>query len=200
LGAERTESRHPSGPQESPDSRSDLRLIALIAEGDGQAFHELYRKYQARLSRFLFNLVRHPHLVEEVLDDTMMVVWERGGSFKGESKLSTWIFAIAYRKAMRALVRYDEPLEDLGAENRESGEASPEDEYGMSTVHGLLRKAMAELSPDHRAVVDLTYFHELGYREIAEILGCPVDTVKTRMFYARRHLRRCVEGDMSDWI
>jgi RNA polymerase sigma factor (sigma-70 family) len=148
LGAERTESRHPSGPQESPDSRSDLRLIALIAEGDGQAFHELYRKYQARLSRFLFNLVRHPHL----------------------------------------------------AENRESGEASPEDEYGMSTVHGLLRKAMAELSPDHRAVVDLTYFHELGYREIAEILGCPVDTVKTRMFYARRHLRRCVEGDMSDWI
>ena len=59
---------------------------------------------------------------------------------------------------------------------------------------------MAELSPDHRAVVDLTYFHELGYREIAEILGCPVDTVKTRMFYARRHLRRCIEGELSDWV
>jgi RNA polymerase sigma-70 factor (ECF subfamily) len=186
--------------REQPDSRSDLRLIALIGEGDAQAFQELYRKYQGRLARFLFHLVRHPHLVEEVLDDTMMVVWERGGSFKGESKLSTWIFAIAYRKAMRALLRYDEPLEDVEAENRESGEASPEDDYGSNKVHGLLRKAMEELSPDHRAVVDLTYFHELGYREIAEILGCPVDTVKTRMFYARRHLRRCLEGDLSDWV
>ena len=89
---------------------------------------------------------------------------------------------------------------ELVAENRESGEASPEDEYGSSKVHGLLRTAMEELSPDHRAVVDLTYFHELGYREIAEILGCPVDTVKTRMFYARRHLRRFLEGELSDWV
>jgi len=200
LGAERTDSRGPSVAREQPDARSDLRLIALVGEGDGEAFHELYRKYQSRLARFLSNLVRHPHLVEEVLDDTMMVVWERGGSFKGESKLSTWIFAIAYRKAMRAALRHDEPVEDKEAEVRASGEASPEDEYGSSKVHGLLREAMAELSPEHRAVVDLTYFHELGYREIAEILGCPVDTVKTRMFYARRHLRRCLAGDLSDWI
>ena len=200
MGVERTESRSPSGTREQPDARSDLRLIALIGERDGEAFQELYRKYQSRLARFLSNLVRHPHLVEEVLDDTMMVVWERGGSFKGESKLSTWIFAIAYRKAMRALLRYDEPVEDTGAENRESGQAGPEDECGSSKLHGLLRQAMEELSPDHRAVVDLTYFHELGYREIAEILGCPVDTVKTRMFYARRHLRRCLEGELSDWV
>jgi RNA polymerase sigma factor (sigma-70 family) len=192
LGAERTESRNPSGTREPHDGRSDLRLIALVGEGDGEAFQELYRKYQSRLARFLCNLVRHPHLVEEVLDDTMMVVWERGASFKGESKLSTWIFAIAYRKAMRALLRYDEPIEDVGAENRESGEANPEDECGSSKVHRLLRKAMEELSPDHRAV--------LGYREIAEILGCPVDTVKTRMFYARRHLRRYLEGELSDWV
>lgn len=200
MGAGGTERRTSLERRAQPDGRSDLRLIALIGEGDSSAFQELYRKYQPRLARFLFNLVRHPHLVEEVLDDTMMVVWERGGSFKGESKLSTWIFAIAYRKAMRALLRHDEPVEDVEAENRESGEASPEDEYGSSKLHGLLRKAMEELSPDHRAVVDLTYFHELGYREIAEILGCPVDTVKTRMFYARRHLRRCIEGDLSDWV
>lgn len=200
MGVEGTERRDFSQRRTLPDGRSDLRLIALIGEGDGPAFQELYRKYQPRLARFLFNIVRHPHLVEEVLDDTMMVVWERGGSFKGESKLSTWIFAIAYRKAMRALLRHDEPVEDTEAENRESGEASPEDEYGSSKLHGLLRKAMEELSPDHRAVVDLTYFHELGYREIAEILGCPVDTVKTRMFYARRHLRRCLEGELSDWV
>ena len=177
-----------------------MRLIARIGEGDGQAFRELYGKYQTRLTRFLFNVVRHPPIVEEVLDDTMMVVWERAGTFKGESKLSTWMFAIAYRKAVKALRRYDEPIEDHGRETRESPEAGPEEQYELRRTRQLLKSAMAELSPDHRAVVDLTYFHDLGYREIAEILGCPVDTVKTRMFYARRHLRRCLEGELPDWI
>ena len=83
-----------------------------VSGGDRHAFDELYRLYRTRLERFLGNLVRHPQLVEEVLDDTLLVVWERAAGFKGESKLSTWIFAIAYRKAMKALRRYDAPIED----------------------------------------------------------------------------------------
>ena len=179
---------------------ADLRLAALVGEGDAAAFDELYRKYQTRLTRFLANLVRQPQIVEEVLDDTLMVVWQRAGDFKGESKLSTWIFAIAYRKAMKALRRYDAPIEDHDAENRASNDASPEESFGQMRLHGLLRGAMAELSPDHRGVVELTYFQDLSYREIAEIMDCPVDTVKTRMFYARRHLKRCLEGELPDWI
>ncbi len=179
---------------------ADLRLIALVGQGDAGAFRELYRKYQTRLTRFLANLVRQPQIVEEVLDDTLMVVWERAADFKGESKLSTWIFAIAYRKAMKAVRRYDMPIEDHDAENRASNEASPEEAFGQTRLHGLLRRAMAELSPDHRGVVELTYFQDLSYREIAEIMDCPVDTVKTRMFYARRHLKRCLEGELPDWI
>ncbi|HYD24029.1 MAG TPA: sigma-70 family RNA polymerase sigma factor [Croceibacterium sp.] len=182
------------------DNQADLRLIALVGQRDRDAFRELYGKYQTRLTRFLFNVVRQPQIVEEVLDDTMMVVWERASSFKGESKLSTWMFAIAYRKAVKALRRYDEPVEDHDRDGRISTAAGPEEEYELSRLRRLLKTAMAELSPDHRAVVDLTYFHELGYREIAEILNCPVDTVKTRMFYARRHLRRCLEGELPDWI
>ena len=179
---------------------ADLRLIALVGQGDAGAFRELYRKYQTRLTRFLANLVRQPQIVEEVLDDTLMVVWERAADFKGESKLSTWIFAIAYRKAMKAVRRYDVPIEDHDAENRASNDASPEEAFGQTRLHGLLRGAMAELSPDHRGVVELTYFQDLSYREIAEIMDCPVDTVKTRMFYARRHLKRCLEGELPDWI
>ena len=179
---------------------SDLQLIALVGQGDSQAFRELYRKYQTRLGRFLANVVRQPQIVEEVLDDTLMVVWERAADFKGESKLSTWIFAIAYRKAMKALRKYDVPLEDHEAENRLSPDANPEESFGRSRLHGLLRGAMAQLSADHRAVVELTYFQDLSYREIAEIMACPVDTVKTRMFYARRQLKRCLEGELTDWI
>src|SRR5688572_1065866 len=129
-----------------------------------------------------------------------MVVWERAADFKGESKLSTWIFAIAYRKAMKALRRYDAPLEDHGADNRLSPEPSPEEVFGHARLQGVLRAAMANLSSDHRAVVELTYFQDLSYREIAEIMECPVDTVKTRMFYARRQLKRCLDGELPDWI
>jgi RNA polymerase sigma-70 factor (ECF subfamily) len=67
-------------------------------------------------------------------------------------------------------------------------------------TRAVLLKAIAGLSPDHRAVVDLTYFHEIGYREIAEIMDCPVDTVKTRMFHARRHLKGMLGGALADWL
>ena len=83
---------------------------------------------------------------------------------------------------------------------RASGEAGPEQRLGDRQVGAVLAAAMAGLSPDHRAVVDLTYFHEIGYREISEIMDCPVDTVKTRMFHARRHLRRALAGSLSDWL
>ena len=160
----------------------------------------MYRLYRPRLTRFLLNLIRRPTLVEEVLNDTMMVVWHRADSFNGASKLSTWIFAIAYRKAMKGLKRQDEAVEDKDADNRISDEAGPEEESSRHRLNVLLMRAMDDLSPAHRAVVDLTYFHELGYREIAAILECPVDTVKTRMFHARRHLRRRLAGQLADWI
>ena len=185
---------------ERSERDADQRLIALVRDRDRHAFEELYRKYQTRLARFVGNLIRHPQIVEEVLDDTLMVVWERAADFKGESKLSTWIFAIAYRKAMKAIRRYDAPIEDHEAENRASHEASPEDAFGQARLHRLLRDAMNELSPDHRGVVELTYFQDLSYREIAEIMNCPVDTVKTRMFYARRQLKLRLDGELPDWI
>lgn len=178
----------------------ELQLIARIRARDLRAFESLYRRYHPRLSRFLTNLMRRPHLVEEVLNDTMLVVWNRPDSYNGASRLSTWIFAIGYRKALKALSRYDDPLEDLQAESRASAEPGPELQLGRRQAHEALLEAMGELSPDHRAVVDLTYFHEMGYREIAEIMDCPVDTVKTRMFYARRHLKRGLAGALTDWI
>jgi RNA polymerase sigma-70 factor (ECF subfamily) len=178
----------------------DARLIALILERDIDAFETLYRSYHSRLSRFLIKLIHRPTLVEEVLNDTLMVVWERAQTFNGASKLSTWIFAIAYRKAMKALRRQDEPIEDARAEERPSEALSPEDLLGKTKAQILLMEAIAELSPHHRAVVDFTYFHEMGYREIAEIMDCPVDTVKTRMFHARRHLKRRLAGILPDWL
>jgi RNA polymerase sigma-70 factor (ECF subfamily) len=181
-------------------SGDEIQLMSRIADGDARAFDELYRIYRPRLTRFLINMTRRRQMTEEVLNDTMMVVWNRPHGYDGTSKLSTWIFAIAYRKALKALHRNQDPLEDKLAETRPSLEDGPEQQVGDKQVHKVLWEAISELSADHRAVVDLTYFHETGYREIAEIMNCPVDTIKTRMFHARRHLKRKLAGQLADWL
>jgi len=182
------------------DAREEARLLERVAEGDLRAFEALYRIYHPRLSRFLMSVIRRPQLVEEALNDTMLAVWARPGSYSGASKPSTWIFAIAYRKALKALRGQDEAVEDKDAETRQSGEPGPEQELGRRQAQAALLSAIGGLSADHRAVVDLTYFHEIGYREIAEIMDCPVDTVKTRMFHARRHLKAKLAGGLADWL
>ena len=183
-----------------PVGQDDARLIARIVTGDRRAFETLYRLYHPRLSHFLIRMVRRPTVVEEVLNDTLLIVWNKAETYNGLSKVSTWIFAIAYRRALKALRRVDDPMEDTFAEYRESGEPGPEQLLGRSQVSVLLTEALTGLSHDHRTVVDLAYFHEMGYREIAEIMDCPVDTVKTRMYHARRNLRAALSGQLTDWL
>ena len=188
------------GEAATAQTETDLDLLAKVRSGDRAAFERMYRLYHPRLTRFLQSLIRRPTLIEEALNDTMMVVWTRPDSFHGASKFSTWIFSIAYRKAMKALRQQDQAVEDKDAGRRFSPEAGPDESSGRARVRQLLIGAMAELSPAHRAVVDLTYFHELGYRDVAMVVDCPVDTVKTRMFHARRHLRKKLGGVLADWI
>jgi RNA polymerase sigma-70 factor (ECF subfamily) len=139
-------------------------------------------------------------LVDEVVNDTMMVLWAKPDSFDGRSKLSTWLFAIAYRKAIRARLRDDVPMARAEGPELVDDAAPPDQDFARLRTAAILKGAIEELSADHRAVVHLTYFQEIGYREIADILGCPVDTVKTRMFHARRHLKRKLAGDLADWL
>lgn len=184
----------------SVGERGERGLLARVVTRDVSAFERLYRLYEPRLSRFLANVLHRPQLVEEVLNDTMMVVWQNAASFRGESKLSTWIFAIAYRKALKARGSWPDPIEDVAAHDHRSLEPGADQHVEQRWLYEALVGAMGKLSPEHRAVLDLTYFHEMGYREIAEVVDCPVDTVKTRMFHARRRLRQALPGDLADWI
>jgi RNA polymerase sigma-70 factor (ECF subfamily) len=190
------------GLQKPPrrEGSEDVRLIGRICARDADAFEQLYRLYQPRLHRFLVNLLRCAQLVEEVLDDTMIVVWQSAHTFRGASKVSTWIFAIAYRKALKARTRWPEPVEDKDRDFRMDPGPGPEQQLQRQLLHRSLLAAMNRLSANHRTVVDLTYFHGLGCREIAEVMNCPVDTVKTRMFHARRNLRESLSGAVADWL
>src|SRR5258708_33070360 len=124
----------------------DARLLERIEAKDMRAFEALYRTYYPRLTRFLINILRRAPLAEEVLNDTMMVVWRQPERYNGKSKVSTWIFAIAYRKALKALRRQDEPVEDRDAEHRASPEAGPEQQLGRRQVQAVPLEAIRELS------------------------------------------------------
>lgn len=182
----------------APASDSGERQLLLrIAAGDRAAFESLYRCYFPRLARFLRRMLLRPHLVEEVLDDAMMVVWRKASSFNGQSKVSTWIFAIAYRRALKSHARFDDPLEFDGDTVDESS-PPPEEHFARLELGAALDRALQGISAEQRAVVELTYFHGCRYQEIAQIMACPVETVKTRMFHARRRLRAALADSQED--
>jgi RNA polymerase sigma-70 factor (ECF subfamily) len=174
-------------------------LLRRVEDQDLRAFEDLYRLYHPRLTRFLSGMVRQKHLVEDALNDTMMVVWNRPGAYDGTCKVSTWVFAIAYRTALKTLRRWKDVAPDLALQPEPPGEPNPEQRLGEVQVQAVLKEAVAQLTPDHKTVVELAYFHEFGYREIAEIMECPVDTVKTRMFHARRKLRKLLGDRLPEW-
>jgi RNA polymerase sigma-70 factor (ECF subfamily) len=168
----------------------EAALLRRVAQGERLAFDVFYRAYYRRLHRFLEQVIRRPELVGEVLNDTMLVVWRKAGTFNYSSRVSTWIFAIAYRRALKALKRAPDPgVEVALTEDPLQVDPGLEQSLVERDTARRLRAALAVLTADQRAVVELTYYHGYAYREIAQIVGCPVDTVKTRMFYARRKLR-----------
>ncbi|HXD04785.1 MAG TPA: sigma-70 family RNA polymerase sigma factor [Burkholderiaceae bacterium] len=199
-GSNRQEAGTASAGSAQKAERDEIRLLGRISAGDMRAFEELYRVYYPRLMRFLERVTRRPGMVEEVLNDTMLVVWNRADGYNGSSKVSTWIFAIAFRKALKALQRFDDPVDDEPLQAHADDGPGPDMQVDLWQLREALTKALDGLSADHRAVVDLAYFHGLGYREIAQIVSCPVDTVKTRMFHARRKLKVLLAGDLEDWL
>lgn len=184
------------------DRRSDAvdaGLIDRVARHDLVAFEALYRAYHPRLQRFLARMTARAGVIDEVINDTMLVVWNRARAYNGQSKVSTWIFAVAYRKTLKALQREGVAADEPGEEEADF-QTGPEQRAEAQETRRLLAQALGRLSFEQRAVLNLTYFHGMGYGEIAQIVECPVDTVKTRMFHARRRLRAILAGDLGDWL
>jgi RNA polymerase sigma-70 factor (ECF subfamily) len=166
----------------------EVDLIARIAEGDRRAFEELYNLYHRRMARFLTRLTRRYDVAEEVINDTFWVVWNKAGDFRGDSQPSTWILGIAYRKArsaFRASARLAERNLEAATEPLTTEAVS-----GAEELRDWLGQALGQLPVEQRLAVEMCY--ELGYscEEIAAIMNCPVNTVKTRLFHARGKLQK----------
>ena len=176
------------------DDRDESNLIRRVAAGDAAAFRDLYRRYHRRVFAYVSRITRRPDRAEEVVDDVLLAVWRGAERFDERSKPSSWILGIAYRQALKTLRRgrsietreecaNDETLASLPARTEGPEAAAERRELGV-----IFQRALGELSAEQRAVVVLTFHYGYTYPEIARILDCPVNTVKTRMFHARRKL------------
>ena len=172
-------------------------LIARVADGDRDAFAPLYRVFAPRVRAFLVRVVRRHALLDEVVDDTLLAVWRKARSYSGECSLSTWIFAIAYRKALKANARDRNAACAASFAHDERGCAGPELELQRYEAERRVAAALRRLSKVQHATLRLVYFQGYACREAAGILCCPVDTVKTRMFHARRRMRALLAADLG---
>ena len=149
----------------------------------------LYARHHVKVFRFVLRLVRNEASAQDLISEVFLDVWRQAERFEGRAAVSTWILAIARFKALSVMRRRTEAeLDEETAEAIEDGTDTPEVALQKKDKGEILRRCLAQLSPDHREVIDLVYYHEKSVEEVAEIVNIPENTVKTRMFYARKKL------------
>jgi RNA polymerase sigma-70 factor, ECF subfamily len=168
---------------------SDEVLIGRIASGDRLAMQVLFARHHVKVYRFVLRLVRNESAAEDLISEVFFDVWRQAGKFEGRSAVSTWLLSIARFKALSVLRRRSEvELDDETAGAIEDQADDPEVALAKKDKGDALRECLTKLSPEHREIVDLVYYHEKSVAEVASIVGIPEATVKTRMFYARKKL------------
>lgn len=167
----------------------DLALLERIKAHDRTAFKELYFVYHSRLARFLTRITSRYDVAEEIINDTFWIVWDRAKDFRNASQVSTWIMGIAYRRGLKTLRKLNSgpisegPLDEMMTLDEDEPAKRAE-------VEQWLEAALARLPLEQRVVLELAYHLGHSCEEIAVIVDCPVNTVKTRMHYARVKLKR----------
>jgi len=178
----------PSGTTDA----EERELLGRVAARDHEAMREFYLLYHRRLARFVTRITRRRDLIEEIVNDTLLVVWRRAADFRGCSRVSTWVMGIAWRTGLKSFQR----------EQRAAAyPALPEDAVTLQEEshanRDALERAMSVLSPEQRAVIELAYVGGYSCEEISVVMRCPVNTVKTRLFHARRKVRIAL-GEPTD--
>lgn len=174
---------------------TDEMLLERIADRDRTAMHTLYLRHNVRVYRFVLRSLRDATAAEDIVSQVFLDVWRTADQFEGRSRVSTWLLSIARFKALTALrQRRHEDIDQENVREIADGADTPEVSLDRSNVSAILRACIAKLSPAHREIIHLVYYHEKTVEEAGEIIGIPQSTVKTRMFYARKQLAGLLKG------
>jgi RNA polymerase sigma-70 factor (ECF subfamily) len=180
------------------DDASDAELVRHVACGERAALERLYRCYHRRLTRFMARLTRRADVIEEAINDTFWIVWQKADQFRGDSRVSTWIVGIAYRCALKVLREHGG--HEVDAVEAGGDMQALDDPFAAHELNDWVSKGMRRLTPEQRVALELAYGAGHSLEEIAAITDCQVSTVKARMFHARvrlRHLLPVLAGQMA---
>jgi RNA polymerase sigma-70 factor (ECF subfamily) len=172
---------------------TDQQLVRQIAEGDTGALELLFQQYSKPIYGYLVQMVFDEHVAEDLIQEVFIAAWSGARRFRGLASVKTWLFQIAHNLAVtwirrnKVRVRYEEIKADYSTSN-------PEEEYVGIWMYDQVRDAIRKLSKEHREVIELVFYHEMSYSEVAAVMKCPIGTVKSRMSYARRHLDRYLKA------
>ncbi len=187
----------PVSPAPAPAVDTDHQLVERAAAGDQRAFELLVIKYQRRIERLIGRMVRDVDLVEDIAQETFIRAWRALHQFRGDAQFYTWLYRIAVNTAKKALMDLkrnptvagrssaDEEDETSRHENELTTEETPESEFAAKEIAAAVNAAMDALPEDLRQAVTLREIEGLSYEEIAEAMGCPIGTVRSRIFRAR---------------
>ncbi|HEY6256782.1 MAG TPA: sigma-70 family RNA polymerase sigma factor [Xanthobacteraceae bacterium] len=168
---------------------SEESLIRLIARGDKGALEVLYIRDHVRVYRFVMRLVADESTAEEIVNEVFLEAWRHADKFEGKSRVTTWLLAIARFKALTALrQRSDAQLDDQVAAAIEDPADSPSIAVGKKERSEIVQRCIAKLAPQHREVINLIYYQGNKVEEVARCIGAPINTIKTRMHYARNRM------------
>lgn len=174
---------------------TDEMLLEKIANGDRTAMHTLYARHNVRVYRFVLRMLRDAASAEDLVSQVFLDVWRSASQFEGRSQVSTWLLSIARFKALTALrQRKHEDIDQDDVMQIADQADTPEASLDRSRTSAILRACVAKLSPAHREIVSLVYYHEKSVEEVAQLIGIPAATVKTRMFYARKQLAELLKN------
>jgi RNA polymerase sigma-70 factor (ECF subfamily) len=173
-----------------PRERLDETLLESIAAGDKFAMQVFFQRHNVRVYRFLLRLIENASVAEEIVSEVFLNVWRQAGSFEAKCQVTTWLLAIARHKAMSVLRRRSEAQLDASAATIVDPSDDAETILDREDRGKIIRACLTQLSPSHREIIDLVYYHEKSVAEVARIVGAPKGTVKTRMFYARSHMAK----------
>ena len=190
-------------PTPSTKAPTDTALLARMADGDRLAMQTFYTRHSVRVFRFALRIIGDPGVAEDVISDVFLDVWRQAGRFEGRSAVSTWLLAITRHKAYAALRRrHVEYVKDDVMEQLEDSADMPDATLEKDARSRILRRCLGELTPAHREIIDLVYYHEKSVAEVAQIFAIPENTVKTRLFYARKRLATLVRdaGIDREWL
>jgi RNA polymerase sigma-70 factor (ECF subfamily) len=186
-------------PRGAVQETSDEALVLSIATGDKQALQVLFGRHNVRVYRFVLRFLNDEAAAEDLVSEVFFDVWRQASRFEARSQVSTWLLAIARNKALSALRRRStEELDDEVAEFIEDPADNPEVTMHKKQRSSILADCLTQLSAAHREIIDLVYYHEKSIDEVAEIIGVPQNTVKTRMFYARKRIAELMNGKGLD--